>query len=231
MKQVTGNIAVQSEVLTPRTEFKRPGSTAVIQTYNDLPVLHYRPVATGETPEIFDADYEIIDGQTGIKEIFSARPHPSVGTTRKWTIRRLQNPGEMDWWRDFLDGIHGMRDPFLMPTWFHDLVLFETPTPGSSQMIVTAPDYAALYWPFETYKRLQLETEAGLVWRKVVGVTDNIDGTTTLDFDTPLGATAEEVAILKVSFLNLTRLATDTVTLTHERIRTSIELSTRTVDQ
>ncbi len=101
---------------------------------------------------------------------------------------------------------------------------------ATSTLIIAASDYPLLYWPFETYKRLQFETTSGVVWRKVLSVVQNLDGTATLTLNTPLGATPEEVDISKVSFLNLVRLASDIVTLTHGKIRTDIELSTRTVD-
>lgn len=230
MRTVTGHIDISAQALGYRTPFKRPGSTAVIETYDDIPVLHLRPVAVSETPEIFDANYETVDSDTGLQEIYVSWPHPDVGTARKWSIRRRQNPVEMDWWRDFLDDALGQRDPFLMPTWFADLVLAADPAVGATQLVVTAPDYSSLYYPFETFKRLQLETEAGIIWRRVTGVTDNPGGTTTLNLDTALGGTAPEVAISKISFLNLVRLASDNVTLTHDRLRSQIELTTKTVD-
>lgn len=230
MRSVTGRIELNAQALTYRQSFKRPGSTAVIQTYDGLPVLHLRPIAVGDTPEIFDANYEVIDSQTGLQDTYVAWPHPDVATTRKWTIRRRQNPAEMDWWRDFLDTIQGRREPFLMPTWFADLTLGLDPDPGASSIVITNKDYAALYFPYETFQRLQIETEAGIVWRRVTGTVDNPDGTTTLELNTPLGATPAEVAISKISFLNKVRLSSDTVTLTHERLRSQIELATKTVD-
>lgn len=230
MKYVTGNIQVQAESLVARSSFTRPGSTAVIPTFDGLPVLDIRPISQGDVPEVFDANYEVIDGITGVQDIFTSWPHPAVGTTRKWTIRRLQNPGEMDWWRDFLDGAKGRQNPFLMPTWFADLYAAEAPALSSTQLTLQASDYSALYFPYEAYKRLQIETAAGIIWRKVVSCSENEDGTTTLELDAAFGATAEDVDIQKISFLNLVRLSTDTVSLTHERIRTRIELTTRTID-
>lgn len=230
MQKVTGAITVQGEALTSRESFSRPGTAATIATFDGYPVLDLRPISVGDTPEIFDANYEVVDGQTGIQDIFSAWPHPQVGSTKKWTIRRLQNPVEMDWWRDFLDAAKGQQNPFLLPTWFADLVPAETPSLSSTQLTIAASDYGALYFPYEAFKRLQIETAAGIIWRKVLSVADNPDGTATLELDSAFGATADDVAIIKISFLNLVRLSTDTVTLLHERIRTQIELATRTID-
>jgi hypothetical protein len=229
MKSVTGHLDVAAMVLTYRASFKRPGSTAVIPTFDGMPVLNLRPIAAGETPEVFDANYDVVDSTTGIQRMYVSWPHPVVGGTRKWTIRRRQNPAEMDWWRDFLDTIKGQWKAFLMPTWFADLTLAELPTVGTGQLRITNADYASLYFPFDTFQRLQLETDAGILWRKVLAATQNPDGTTTLQLDIGF-ASADEVAIAKVSFLNRCRLNSDTVTLTHERLRTQIELPTRTVD-
>ncbi len=230
MQKVTGKITVQGESLVSREAFSRPGSEAVIPTYDGLPVLNIRPISVGDNPETFDANYEVIDGRTGVQDIFSAWLHTEVIMTRKWTIRRLQNPGEMDWWRDFLDLIRGQQNPFLIPTWFADLALASAPTPSTTQLLITGSDYAALYFPYETFKRLQIETAAGVIWRTVLSAVDNGDGTTTLELNLPFGASADDVLISKVSFLNMVRLASDTVTLQHERVRTQIELTTRTID-
>lgn len=230
MQKVTGSIIVQGEALTSRESFTRPGSTAVIPTFDGYPVLDIRPISAGDTPETFDANYEVIDGRTGVQDIYSSWPHPAVNSVHKWTIRRLQNPVEMDWWRDFLDAAKGQQNPFLLPTWFADLVAAENPSPSTTQLTIAASDYSSLYFPYEAFKRLQIETAAGIIWRKVLSVTDNPDGTTTLELDTGFGVGAEDVEILKISYLNLVRLSTDAVNLMHERIRTQIELATRTVD-
>lgn len=230
MSQVTGDITVQAESLTVRTDFARPESSAVIATFDSLPVLDRRPIADGFTPETFDVNYEVIDGETGVSELFSAWDHPAVLTARKYTIRRLQDPGEMDWWRDFLDELKGQQNPFLQPTWFQDLVPASAPDVLTTDLIVLGSDYASLYFPHETYKRLQIETANGIIYRSVLDATDNGDGTTTLNLSAAFGANPEDVEIECISFLNLTRLQSDTVTLTHGAIRTEIELATRTID-
>lgn len=230
MQMVTGHIDVTALSLDFRPLFKRPGSTAVIQTYDGLPVLHLRPIAGNDSPETFDANYDVIDSDTGVQDLYVSWPHPVVNMLRRWTIRRRQNPGEMDWWRDFLDAVLGQRDPFLMPTWFSDLIPNGNPPPGAGTIDIVDVDYASAYYPYDTFKRLQIETEAGIVWRKVVQALLNSDGTTTLVLDSPLGPTLADVTINKISYLNRTRLASDTVTLTHDKLRTLISLSTKMVD-
>lgn len=230
MLHVTGEIRVVSEALDDRDQFTRPGSTAVVASYDGYQVLDIRPVADGDTPENFEAGVEVLDGETGVRAIYSAWDHTEVGTVRNYTIRRLQNPVEMDWWRDFLDGCKGQQNAFLQPTWFADLLPVAAPAPGGYDLIVEGTDYPALYFPFETFKRLQIETDNGIIYRKVVTSADNGDGTSTLTLMEPFGADPEDVAISKVSFLNLVRLASDRVVLRHGRVRTRITLATRTTD-
>ena len=230
MKQVTGHIDVTATGLDYRALFSRPGSAAVISTFDGLQVLDKRPIAVDQSPEAFDANYEVVAGDTGVEGIYVSWPHPVVAMTRQWTIRRRQNPVDMDWWRDFLDGCNGQRVPFLLPTWFEDLVAAEAPTPGTALLRIAGTDYATLYFPHDTFQRLQIETEAGIIWRKVVTADVNPDGSTTLGLDVPFGGTLDDVAISKISFLNRVRLSGDTVTLTHDRLRTQIELATVTVD-
>lgn len=231
MYSVTGEISIQAEVMDTRPLFSRPGSTAVISSFDGYNVLDRRPVVVGETPELFDRNYEVMDNKTGLQESYYSWPHPAVGGSKQWRIRRRVNPVEMDWWRDFLAAAEGQQNPFLMPTWFEDLVAAEAPATGSSSLLLQASDYASLYHPYETYKRLQIETAAGTIWKKVLTATDNPDGTATLELDTPFGPNPEDVIINRISFLNLTRFASDTVTLTHDHLTTLLEVPTRTVDE
>lgn len=230
---VTGKLKVDAQALDVRPQFARPGSTAVVSQFDDLPVLDRRPIATeGDTPERFDVNYEVIDSETGLLDIKSSWPHPQVETVRKFTIRRVTEPGEMDWWRDFLDEVRGMQRPFLMPTWLSDLAVAEAPTPGSGELVIASTEYEGLYWVYDTFKRLQIELADGrTLWRKVAGVVDNGDGTQTLSLDGTFGPDPADVDVAKVSFLNKCRLGSDRVTLRHGHLRTVLELTTRTIDE
>jgi hypothetical protein len=230
MTKVTGKITVQSEVLTARAQFSRPGSTAAITSFDGYIVLNRRPLANADVTEIFSSGYEIIDSESGVEDIKHSWEHTFVSGTRQFLIQRRLQPVEMDYWRDLMSQLFGQQTPFLMPTWRSDLPLHEQPEIGSSQLIVDAADYTSLYYPANTYRRLQIETDEGIIWRKVISSTDQPDGTTLLELDTNFGVTEAGSTINKISFLNVTRLNSDRVTLYHDHLSTVIEINIRTID-
>lgn len=231
MKIVSGTLNVDAQALDVRTAFARPGSTAVIEVFDGYNVLDRRPLAEGETPERFHVNYEVIDSETGLLDIKSSWPHPRIETARKYAIHRATDPNEMDWWRDFLDDAKGMQKAFLAPSWFSDLVLTENPAPSANSCTISSMDYASLYFPYDTFKRLQFELADGrLVWRKVLSAVDNGDGTQTLNLDSAFGGNPQDVDVLKVSYLYRCRLGLDRVTLTHGHLRTVLEITIRTID-
>ena len=231
MRSIVGKITIDAQSLDTRTQFTRPGSTASIVYFDSLPVLDKRPLAQDDVGEAFFVNYEIIDNQTGLSETRTAWPHPFISGSRKFFIQRHQYPEEMDWWRDFLFLIKGRQNPFLFSTFRNDLFLSTTPTLGSSQLEITSTDYTQLYFPYETYKRLEVETNNGIIRRKVVGSTQSPSGlSTTLSLDSPLGTSIGDNVIKRISYLNTTRLEEDRVVLTHDNITTEIELKIRTVD-
>ncbi len=61
-------------------------------------------------------------------------------------------------------------------------------------------------------------------------VSNNQDGTWTLELDSSFGTGSEDTDVQKISFLHLTRLDKDRVTLTHDHHFTILEIAIRTVD-
>jgi len=230
--KVHGTLKVEAYALDIREEFSRPGSTAVIETLNGLPILTERPSAThGPSSDRFDVNYEVIDNQTGLLDIKSSWPHPYLLSTRRYALRRAQEPGKMDWWRDFFDQIKGSWGNFYAPSWFNDLPILEEPGTGTNQLRVDHGDYAAQYFPYETYKQVQIELADGrILWFRVLTADGSVPGEATLSLSPAFGPNPEDVAIKVVSFLNLARLETDRVTLLHQHLRTEIEITIRTTD-
>lgn len=231
MFQVHGTLKVDAQVLDVRSQFARPGSAATILELEGLPILDQRPIAGAPSPETFDVNYEVIDSDTGLLDIKSSWPHPQVNMRRRWAVRRFSEAEKMDWWRDFLDRIKGMRGAFLMPTWFQDLAHIENPDEGAPTIRVASADYVSSYFPYQAFRRIQVELRDGRVlYRRVLSVVENSPGDLTLNLSAPFGPNPEDVDVLKISFLNLCRLASDRVTLIHDHLRTEIQLQVQTTD-
>lgn len=230
--QVHGRLKVEAQVLDIQASFSRPGSVAVIETLNGLPILTERPIATGgPSSDRFDIDYEVIDSQTGLLDIKASWLHPYVDMTRRFAVRRHAEPIKMDYWRDFLDTIRGRWKAFYFPTWLDDLPVIENPTVSGNTLRVYSNDYVASYFPYETYKQVQIELRDGrFLYRTVLTAVSDVPGENTLSLTPAFGDNPEDVDIVRVGFLNLARLGLDRVSLMHSHQRTEIELNIRTTD-
>lgn len=233
MSMVHGELIVRAFVLGPRSSFTRPGSSAIIATFDSLNVLERRPMAPVD--EVVNVNTTIIDAETGLTAAYSSWLHALTSGRRQFRVARgLQQDAfdSMDYWRDFLADAYGQRNSFLMPTWRRDLVLADTPVPGSYQILVEGTTYVAQYWPYDTFQRLQLEAADGtVIWRKISAAEDYPGGTTLLTLETALPIESRWGEDFTVSYLNRVRLAMDEVTLTHFSTHTIIDLAVTMVDQ
>lgn len=232
MTSVSGQLSVHAWVTEFRESFDRPESTAVIEEFDSLMVLDRRPLARNSADEIFDTNPSIIDTGSGLHDQRIAWLHSLIAGTRQFTISRRRDPGEMDYWRDFLTALIGMREPFLLPTFRKDLFLAQIPNPGDYLILIEGANYGSQYWPYDTYKRLQFWNSSNeIIYRKVDAVADQPGGTTLLTLDDPLPLSFNWAEDFTISFLNKVRLASDEVRLSHYEMYTILELAVRTTDQ
>lgn len=225
MGALDGTLAFKGESTVWR-ELIRPSGEVTLPEYDDYPVLPYKPIAQNEVDETFDSDVEVIDNDAAPPEVRSTFTNPFIESTKQYLIDR---DVEMDWWRTFFDYTKGMLRPFLIPTWRDDLPLAEQPELGDNELVTTNTDYAD-YFAYETYKWVQIQSDAGVIYRKVEGVNRDLLGLR-LSLDDAIGMTEGSNEGLVISFLNLTRLNSDEVKLEHYINHTIIEINTRTVNQ
>jgi len=231
MTSVSGNLSTKATIGETRSSFTRPGSAAVITTFDGLNVLDKLPLAREEAPEDFDYSPEIIDNQTGVYEQFMSWLHPFIDGMRQFAIKRMQVPAEMDYWRDFCNFARGMREPFLFPTYREDILLATNPTSSSTTLDVLTEDYDDIYFPYDTYKRLRLVAPNGeVIYRKVQSVLVLSPTTQRLTLTAALPGTAQWGSGFKIGYLNKVRLASDQVRLDHYKTYSIINLSIRTTD-
>jgi len=233
MTSVAGRVGLGAFIIDFRSQFDRPGSTAIITTYDGLNVLERRPVVTrGPAPELMDTNPTLIDGLTGAYASKVGWLHPYVGGARQFVFARKTQPGELDYWRDFLTATGGQCIPFLTPTYRQDLVLATTPPAGALQINVVDTLYALDYFQFDTYTRFMFTNPDGsTVYRTAVDAQAQADMTTLITLDTALPVTADWATGFDISYLNRVRLDDDVVRLTHFPITTIVDLSVRTTDQ
>ena len=231
MRSVTGKLHIGAKTGDIRSSFPRPGSSAVITTFDSLNILDRRPLANDDVPELFDRLPEIFDNETGVYYEEMHWLHSFINGSRQFFIRRFQDPAEMDYWRDFLHSVRGMREPFLLPTFRQDLVLNTNPSSSSSTIDVLTLNYDSKYFPYDTYKRVRLEAPNGdILYRKINSVLVLSPTVQRLTLDTALPGTSPWGSGFNIGYLNRVRLGSDQVRLTHQAINTILEIVVRTTD-
>lgn len=230
MRAITGKVSVKADVYEDRDTLPRPEADITLETFDGYPVLHLRPLAEQDVPEMFERGFETLDNQVGKPVDKKSWDHAFVSGNRQWLVDRELTPASMDWWRTFLQAAQGKQNPFLMPTFREDLTMAAPAASGAASIIVAEQDYVTEYFPYETYKRLELEATDGTITRTLVTGAELLDnGTVLLNIREPL--TAEVDTYKRISFLNLTRLDSDTVEWSHDHLYSTVEFPVRTIDQ
>lgn len=231
MTSVSGSLNLKATVSEFRSSFARPGSTAVIDVFDSLPVLERRPMVRGDVPETFDGGLTIIDNETGVIDRSSSWLHSVVSGLRQWSFNRKTVVNDMDYWRDFLDLVDGSRVPFLFSTYREDQVLASIPTAGSTQISFEGTGYAINYFPYDTYTRFRFELEDGtFIYRTATAATVQPDGTTQVALGVGLPPGAEWGVGFKVQYLNRTRIVGDQAQFNHFAVYSTIQLALKVTD-
>lgn len=201
MRNVTGELQVNADSFEEST-LLRPNATRTIDTFDGIPFINRRPLINAD--EKFNYEREILDNETGARDINSSWLHPKVSGNRKFLIQRIADPDEMDYWRSLFDTVRGGQKSFLLATYFPDLTLNQPnqSVRALSSLIVTEDYYPGLYNAYDTWKRIQIEYPNGTTTQHVVNVaTTNPDGTCTIQFSPAIPDTAETDKIKYISFL------------------------------
>jgi hypothetical protein len=222
-------IDLRTEASSVRVLFSRPGSLASIVTYDGYPVLTERPLANELLKEEFDTGAEIFDYETGYTEIVARWDYTKVQGDRKFLVHRYTEPVKMDYWRDFLGGLGGRLNPFLMPSWRDDHAMAVPVLELANTFVLVGSDYATLYWPMNPHKRLVLHTTVGDLYVTVTAASVDVDGNSvcTISGNIPIGY----ANVTSVSYLLKLRLQSDEVKLEHYGLDTYLSLSVRTVPE
>jgi hypothetical protein len=226
MDAVNGEATINAESTQGR-DLQRPGSTAAIATFDGLPVIPDRPVTPDSQDDRFDQNPETVDNGSSVPSVYTFWPMPFVSGARQWLIDRET---DVDYWRLLCDTLRGQQNPFYLPTWREDLNLYETPTLGSVTIRVVDTDFPNML-ANNVYKQLQIVSANGVIYRSVISAIDLGVGYVEVILNAPIGSTSGDEDILAISFLNLCRLNSDEVRLSHYVGYSVIELDIRTVNE
>jgi hypothetical protein len=123
--------------------------------------------------------------------------HPNVTTFRAFMLRRF-----------------GQLNPFWLPTWDQDLVLFQDALSTDTGIRIKSEFYTRFFFPTPARQFLAFipMDGSGNVYRKVTGASDNGDGTENLVLESAIGKRFAKDTTM-ISFLTLARLASDSIAI------------------
>ena len=225
MQTLSGTLNVNGTESTPRSPLARPGATPSYETMEGLTILVDRPLPGAE--EQFTINEELLQAPTGLNSLSSTWDHPLTHGRRSWVVKRTA----MDYWRGFFDNIKGRQGAFLLPTWHADMTLFGTPSDAYTSFDISDEEYFSGYFQHNTHRRVQLDTQGGIFYRKVDTVTDNEDGTYTVNITPAMPSGSPNTQINKISLLELVRLDSDVVEWSHETTSSILSIRVQEIDE
>lgn len=230
MNNVTGRLKITADSYK-EPPLVRAESVTSVGTFDGIIHLDRRPIIPAD--EDFEYEREIIDNEIGSPYVVSKWKQPKISGDRTFLIQRVANPSEMDYWRSFFDSVRGSWKPFLLSTWFPDLSLANIPDPGSGVLNIEQGYYENQFFPYDAYKRIQIEYKNGDISQHVVtSATIQEDGTSLIGISPALVDSPEYYGenIKMISFLVKVK-ATDRVVWRHYANYSEVRFGIESTDQ
>jgi hypothetical protein len=181
-------------------------------------------------PEEYSYRSDVVDNETGKREIKGLDPHARISGRRKFLIDRLYGT-DQEYWRTFVNTIRGAQKAFFLSTYFPDLTISKDFTETSSTLNIDQDTYGASYGKFGTWKQIAVEYIDGTFsYHSVTTTGKDVDGfpIITLSPAMPAGRTRQDIRM--VSFLTKVR-SEDKIDLKHYETESEITLTITTVDE
>lgn len=226
---VDGTMTVTMESVGHRA-LQRVDSSSLLTVYDGYIVLDKRPVPVVSSE--YSRNVSWVDSGTGLP-LPETKWRMNFSTDkRSFNFNRYQ---DTDYWRAFADLVKGRQKVFIHPTFFDDLPLNQQPGLGDTQLITTNIQ-ADEYLSGRLNRYIRVESEAGVIFRRInyhelVYDSNGDPVAVRLVLNSSIGSTSGSNVIKKISFAPLTRLNSDSVSLTHGSIDTTITLDMRTVNE
>ena len=202
------------------------GTGSSVNTYRSLVVIDKKPIVRGSVEERAFRNLSTVDYGakfavfSGLVRADLTRPYLFVAGYR----------ADLQYWESVIDLLHGMREPFYIPTWRNDVILTNPLVGGEISFEVEKTPDLKTRW-FDTgssHQDIQLDTNLGLTYRRITSMQDNGD-TVLVNLDTALpgGITVTN----KISWLELVRQGSDEILLTHHDSYSIVRMMVRTTER
>jgi len=231
MVGVSGGLSLTMESMRPRV-FQRPGAAPSITTIDNIVIIPQRPLADSDVNENFDMGNTWFDNTTSIPDVLNEWSNPHTMGNRQYKFDRRTG---IDYWRAICDGLKGRQGVALFPTFRDDLKLRD-PMALSATTFTTDNINFFTFWLDVNYRYIALFTANGTIYRRVIDVAPHYNSNgdpdyITVKLDQAIGGSAGDNTIAAISYMNLCRLDTDDVKLTHTEIDTLIDFTIKAVDK
>lgn len=211
-------------------DVRRAGAPSQVQFLDGLPILDRAPLA-GDNDEGFQFRREVLDFETGARDINSADTMVRVTGTRNFRVDRVLSATDMDYWREFLDLTKGAWKPFLLSTNLPDMTLAVPLVQNGSSMRITQGYAPSQLHGSRAYEHIEFEFNGGLISRHtILSSTRQSDGSAIVTFTPALPDSPLYVTPSRVSYLLKVR-GSDTVSFSHSHIRSTVTLEVITTDE
>lgn len=212
---------------SPLVPFISPLNEEELTMHDGLAVLD-RQMLGEEFEAALDTGMLVTDYTAG-SDFFSPWTQAQWAFPARFLVNRVLDNASWLWWQAFADHVQGSSVPFLLPSHRHDLEIV-TPANGSGNtVVVKGHEYSENFFPLDTYKRIMIDTAAGIRYRNVTAVAD-VGGNDQLTFSPSLPSGSSWAVDQRIGFLQRVRIADDKITCDHYGMHTEVSLALRTVE-
>lgn len=195
--------------------------------YEGMYVLDKRPLANDRVDETYTRSITIRDNNTAPRLLEQERLYDGSSGERFFVTQRGK---PFDYWRAFMHETRGMAVKFLMPTWRNELPPVRPLEPDSANIFIGEPLYVE-WFKDERYRLIMLETEGGIVYRRVNEAYDQGDGTALIIVNALSGTDPRFLNVKRISLMLTTRLSTDEFEFEHGMLDTRVRIEIETVNE
>lgn len=209
-----------------QSPFLNAADEVVLATFAGLPVLNRRAYG-GEFGQALGTGLEVTD-YGGVPSFRSRWTAPQKVFSVSFKSARNFDPADWREWLTFLDYCLGSTNPFYMPTWRADAVVFSAPASGGNQITLAGHEYLDHYWAVPAYRNIVITKPDGTQHFATASAIANVAGNDRLTFAPAVPAGDWSGA--SFSFLLKCRIDDDTVAIEHRGGNSVVTLNLRTTD-
>lgn len=188
-----------------------PAATG-LPMYRGAPVLEDSPDVSSSSEGSYQREAFTIDAETGALTVIDTAELGFPGNSHNWFLKGATARAAF---RSLLYLLKGAQGQLWVPSYEDDLTLVTNILSGDTNIRCTLSG-VGLFAGVQNRQDIRIETFAGVVYyRRVTGSIEDSPTTELLSIDSPLGAAVAIISVRRISFMALSTLASDEITIEH----------------